>query len=145
MAALFRAGVVAIVWRSDTDSYLLVRRSASKNYAAGKWWVVTGTVESDEGFTGALNREVREELGTVVSAAMVLEPTYFFRDGAEWLSVSFLCTLADPQKIVLDDEHDAFEWVKASEVEKKIANGEYPTDWILSALKIAEARKGELG
>lgn len=144
MSAHFLAGVVAIVWRADTDSYLLVRRSATKGYAAGKWWVVTGTVESNEGFPGALVREVREELGAEVSQWRLLETTHFNRDGAEWLSAAFLCTLVEPDKLVLDDEHDAYEWVKASEVERRVVNAENPTDWILSALSLAERYKAEL-
>jgi 8-oxo-dGTP pyrophosphatase MutT (NUDIX family) len=143
MPTQFLAGVVAIVWRADTDSYLLVRRSPTKGYAAGKWWVVTGTVESNEGFPGALVREVREELGTEVTRLLLLETTHFNRDGAEWLSAAFLCTLADPDRLVLDDEHDAYEWVKASEVERRVVNEVAPTDWILSALRLAEQRKRE--
>jgi hypothetical protein len=45
---------------------------------------------------------------------------------------------------VLDDEHDAYEWVKASEVERRVVNAENPTDWILSALSLAERYKAEL-
>lgn len=143
MPTQFLAGVVAIIWRADTDAYLLVRRSPTKSYAAGKWWVVTGTVESSEGFSGALVREVREELGAEVNRLLLLETTHFHRDGAEWLSAAFLCTLAEPDRLVLDDEHDAFEWVKASEVEQRVVNEENPTDWILSALRLAEQRKDE--
>lgn len=133
-----------MIWRRDTDAYLLVRRSATKAYAAGMWWVVTGTVETDEGFTGAVVREVREELNSPVDSLVVLEPTHFFRDGAEWLSVAFLCTLKNPLDIVLDDEHDAYEWVKAREIENRVMNDQYPADFILSALHLAEARKKEL-
>ena len=143
MPTQFLAGAVAIVWRADTDSYLLVRRSPTKGYAAGKWWVVTGTVESNEGFPGALVREVREELGAEVAQWRLLETTHFNRDGAEWLSAAFLCILVDHDRLVLDDEHDAFEWVKASEVEQRVVNEEYPTDWIISALRLAEQHKAE--
>jgi 8-oxo-dGTP pyrophosphatase MutT (NUDIX family) len=143
MPTQFYAGVVAIIWRADTDTYLLVRRSRTKAHAAGKWWVVTGTVESNEGFPGALMREVREELGAAVERFVLLETTHFTRDGAEWLSAAFLCTLVDPDRLMLDDEHDAYEWVKASEVERRVVNEEAPTDWILSALRLAEQRKSE--
>lgn len=142
--AWFRAGVGAFIWRPDNDTYLLVRRSQQKPYAAGKWWLITGTVEPGEGFPETLNREVTEELGAVVDKATILEATHFNRDGDDWLSVSFLCTLKNPDQLVLNPEHDAFQWLSADQVKDTVANDQYSIVWILTGLMLAEQRKKDL-
>lgn len=142
--AWFRGGVVALIWRPDNDTYLFLRRSRQKSYAAGKWWPVTGTVEVGEGFEGALRREVTEELGAKVRQVTILETTYFDRDGENWLSVSFLCTLENPDHLVLNAEHDEYQWISPNLVEKTVANEQYSTGWIMTALNLAEQRKKNL-
>ena len=140
----FRAGVAAFIWRPDSDTYLLVRRSAGKNYAAGEWWLVTGTVEANEGFAGALEREVIEELGSAVADSVILETTHFNRDSEDWLSASFLCTLKNPDHLVLNAEHDAFEWVNAAQLASIAKAAKYPTDWVMTGLELAERVKKNL-
>lgn len=142
--AWFRGGVVAFVWRPDNDTYLLVRRSAAKSYGAGQWWLVTGTVEPGEGFPGALSREVAEELGAEIAASKILETTHFNRDSEDWLSASFLCTLKNPNRLILNQEHDAYEWKSAGEIEKIITRDQKSMAWVLTGLALAEQVKSEL-
>ena len=59
----FYGGIAALVWSPETDRYLLLRRSAEKDYAAGVWECVTGRVDQGEGFEDALLREVTRRAG----------------------------------------------------------------------------------
>ena len=40
--------VGALVWRRSDGKYLLLQRSAQKDFAAGQWECVTGRVEQGE-------------------------------------------------------------------------------------------------
>jgi 8-oxo-dGTP pyrophosphatase MutT (NUDIX family) len=146
--ARFYAGVVAFVWEPLQDLYLIVQRSRRKDYAPGEWWVVTGTVKHGEGFADALHREVHEELATAIRDYHLLETTHFFQGPVapenEWLSASFLCTLANPAALRLNHEHVGFRWVTGEEFVAVIGQASHPVDWMLHGLQLAEKRKTSL-
>ena len=62
----FYGGIAVSVWSSRQDAYLLLKRSAGKDFAPGVWECVTGRLEQGEGFGDAIREEVREELGVEV-------------------------------------------------------------------------------
>lgn len=146
--ARFHAGVVAFVYEPLRDVFLVVQRSARKNYAPDQWWVVTGTVEHGEGFADALRREVHEELATTVRDCLLLDTTHYYLGkelpGNEWLSASFLCTLENPSAIRLNDEHVDYRWVTDGEFVKEISQSSYPVDWMIRGLRLAQERKATL-
>ena len=41
----FYAGIGALVWHPKSDTYLLLKRSMAKDFAAGAWECVTGRVD----------------------------------------------------------------------------------------------------
>jgi 8-oxo-dGTP pyrophosphatase MutT (NUDIX family) len=59
----FYAGIGALVWCPSVQKYLVLRRSADKDFGGGAWECVTGRVDQGEGFTEAVLREIYEELG----------------------------------------------------------------------------------
>ena len=91
--------------------FLLMRRAPDVVYA-GTWRMVGGKIRPGEAAWQAALREVREETGHVPVHFWALPSVNVFY---EWqpdrvnLAPAFAAELqADP---VLDDEHDAFEWV----------------------------------
>lgn len=112
-------GVVLFVIRRGADShqYLLVRRSGGR--FAGQWWPVTGTSLPDESPHRTALRELREETGLV---PVSLHKTRLKAPHAEergFLSV-FLAFVGGSAEVVLNYEHDEFQWLSADGVKSLI-------------------------
>src|SRR4029450_2841725 len=75
----FGAMVGALVWRHSDGRYLLLQRSAQKDFAAGQWECVTGRVEQGENFSAAVHREASEELRQAVQVEFIVGTTHFYR------------------------------------------------------------------
>jgi len=140
----FFAGVGALVWHPPDGKYLLLRRSASKDFAAGAWECVTGRVDQGEGFPQAVRREVREELGVEVQIDFIVGTMRFYRGEAqpenELLGVQFCCSLEAPEAIRLGAEHAESRWVMPEEAEALLPEGH----WLLKAIRRAEAMRALL-
>ncbi len=112
-------GVVLFVVRrsADTHQYLLVRRSGGR--FAGQWWPVTGTSCADESPDRTALRELREETGLV---PVSLHKTQLEAPHAEergFLSV-YLAFVEASAEVVLNYEHDGFQWLSADGVKSLI-------------------------
>ena len=58
----FLGMVGALIWDPSRDRYLILKRSAEKDFAKNIWECGTGRVDQGETFTSALLREMKEEL-----------------------------------------------------------------------------------
>ncbi len=138
----FIGGVGALVWSPANDRYLLLRRSADRDFAAGAWECVTGRVDQGEGFEDALRREVREELGVEVEIELVIGTTHFYRGAPipenELIGVVSCVSLDDPGSIRVDAEHSEYRWVTLAEARQLLVDDSPTTRWILQVLERAE-------
>ena len=75
----FLGGVAALIWDEASGAYLLLRRSAQKDFMSGDWECVTGRVDQGESYPQALRREVREEIGAEVQIEFLIGLTHFYR------------------------------------------------------------------
>ena len=135
----FIAGIAALLRRPSDGKYLLLQRSADKDFGAGAWECVTGRVDQGESFTDALYREVREELGVEVQIDFPLGTTHFYRGEPlpenELLGVGYCCTIDDSQAIATSWEHARHHWASAEE-----AAALFPEDyWLQVLIRRAEA------
>lgn len=141
----FYGGIAALVWSPQSDRYLLLRRSAEKDYAAGVWECVTGRVDQGEGFEDALRREVREELGVDVEIELILGTTHFYRGEPrpenELIGLVCLCSLGSPDGVRISAEHSEARWLSAKEAFEMLDAGDASTQWIRRVLQRAEALK----
>jgi len=98
----FQAGIGALLRRATDGRYLFLRRSALKDYAAGDWECVTGRVDQGEGFTGAVYREVREEVGLDARIEFILGTTHLYRGATtpenELVGVLYSCAVGDAEE-----------------------------------------------
>ena len=135
----FSAGVAALVRCPADGRYLLLQRSAAKDFGSGAWECVTGRVDQGEGFTAAVRREVREELGVEVQVDFIIGTMHFYRGPAtpanELVGVQYCCSLADPASIHTSAEHSVYRWVTAAEAEGLLPTGH----WLRKAIRRAEA------
>jgi 8-oxo-dGTP diphosphatase len=138
----FLAMVGALVWRQTDDKYLLLQRSADKDFAAGQWECVTGRLEQGESFAQAVQREVFEELGLDVHIECILGTTHFYRGATlpeyEMIGVHYGCSVPDAAHMRLSDEHCASQWVSAEQVQTLL-----PTEhWLRMLIARAEVVRG---
>jgi 8-oxo-dGTP pyrophosphatase MutT (NUDIX family) len=135
----FYAGVAALLRHPLNNTYLVLKRSEEKDFAAGAWECVTGRVDQGEGFSEAVHREAYEELGTKVRIDFIIGTTHFFRGDPkpenELLGVLFCCSIDNPEAIELSPEHSEYRWITAEEAET-LFPGE---SWIKQVIRRAEA------
>ena len=139
----FLAGVGGLIWHPPTRRYLLLRRSAGKDFAPGVWECVTGRVDQGESFEEALRREVREELGLEVQIDFLVGTTHFYRGEArpenELVGVVYACSLSDPGAIRTSVEHSEHRWVTAAEAARLLGACDPSTQWLRGVIERAEA------
>lgn len=141
----FLAGVGALLWHQDSDRYLLLKRSAEKDFAAGMWECVTGRVDQGEGFEDAVHREAYEELGVEIELMFIVGTTHFYRGREaaenELVGLVYCASIADPSAIRLSPEHDEYRWLTAAEARKLLSGHKASEKWLLNVLERAELSK----
>ncbi|MBE2225344.1 MAG: NUDIX domain-containing protein [Anaerolineae bacterium] len=144
----FLGGVGALIFNPDNDTYLLLKRAATKDFAAGAWECVTGRVDQGEGFDEALAREVREEIGAEVQPLYILGTTHFYRGTAvpenELIGLIYLCTIANPTTITISEEHDEYRWLTGSQALEMLVADDATTAWTRRVIEKAEAVRTQL-
>lgn len=139
----FIGGVGALARRPADGRYLLLRRSAERDYGAGNWECMTGRVDQGEGFIEALQREVREEIGVDFAPDFFLGTTHIYRGTPqpdnELIGVVFCGRLSNPEAICLSAEHSEHRWVTLTEAQSLLRKDTLPTPWLWSLLQRAEA------
>jgi 8-oxo-dGTP pyrophosphatase MutT (NUDIX family) len=115
----FLCGIAALIWDPETECYLLLRRAASKDFAARSWECPTGRVDQGESFTAAVHREVSEEIGARVQIEFIIATTHFYRGPEipenELNGVIFGCSLAGSREVSFGEEHSEMRWVSPGE------------------------------
>ncbi len=138
----FIAGIAAVIQSAQSGQYLLLRRAADKDYAAGAWECMTGRVDQGESFEEALHREVQEELGVRVRPVYILGTTHFYRGTPipenELVGVVYLCVLDNPGSIRLSAEHSEYRWLVASQVFELLIALDPTTQWARRVMERAE-------
>jgi len=152
----FFAGVGALVWDPNSKTYLLLKRSMAKDFAAGAWECVTGRVDQGEGFGEALHREVWKETGLTIEPIFVLGTTCFHRGEErpenELLGVVYYCTVVNTAgdtsqfkpEIHLSPEHDMYRWVSAEQAHEFLSVINSSEYWLLRVIERAEIVKQHL-
>ena len=139
----FQCGIAALI-RSGVDGrYLLLRRAASKDYAAGVWECVTGRLKQGESFEQALHREVAEEIGTSVRLQCILGTSHFYRGSPspvnETVGVVYGCVVDNPDAVVSSSEHSEHRWVTAAEALLLLTADDPSTCWMRGIIERSEA------
>jgi 8-oxo-dGTP pyrophosphatase MutT (NUDIX family) len=140
----FLAGIAALIWDPATEKYLLLQRSADKDYASGAWECVTGRVDQGEDFEQALHREVHEEIGASVQIEFIVATTHFYRGPAtpenELLGIIYGCTIKNPTQVTIEEEHSQARWLTVQQVYEFLHEGY----WLRNVIERAELMKALL-
>ncbi len=97
----------------NTDKQFLLVQRAEHDTHPGLWELPGGAVEMDEDPERATEREVLEEAGLTVKIVKPMATTNGTSSkGHQVIRLAYLCEMIEPtQKVVLSDEHSAFQWV----------------------------------
>ena len=140
----FFAAVGALLWNPTDGTYLVLKRTAEKDFAPGAWECVTGRVDQGEGFAEAVHREVREELGVEVQVDFVAGTMHFYRGEAkpenELVGVLYCCSIEDPGAIQTSWEHAEHRWITAEEAQTLLPQGH----WLGELIQRAERIRAQL-
>ena len=140
--ARFQGGIAAIIRSSKDNRYLLLKRSPDKDFQPGIWECVTGRVKQGEGFEDALYREVLEEIGVKPEIDFLVGTTHFYRGESipenELLGIVYCCSLAEPYKIRISNEHTTYKWCTATEAMKFLEPYGANSKWIMKVISHSE-------
>lgn len=105
---------VKAVIQNKNGKFLIVREGA-------RWQAVGGRLSKGEKLEDGLRRETEEETGiTNLEVGKVIHVDEWFAKPEGELkhivALFFLCK-ADPEKIILSDEHQEYAWVSANDLE----------------------------
>ena len=114
MNSFFQWSVKGVL-RDAADRVLLLRRGARSKANAGKWDFPGGKVAAGEAFDVALRREVLEETGLEIALSGVAGVAEA-RIGAVHRIFLILEAKASAETVRLSDEHDAYAWVKRTDL-----------------------------
>ncbi len=140
--ARFQGGIAAIIRSSKDNRYLLLKRAADKDFQPGIWECVTGRVNQGEGFEDALYREVLEEIGIKPEIDFLVGTTHFYRGESipenELLGIVYCCSLAEPYKIRISNEHTSYKWCTPTEVRQFLEPYGADSKWIMKVISRSE-------
>lgn len=99
--------------------FLQIRRAEKAPSYAQTWQVVYGGIEEGETAVEAALREVKEEIGCVPAAMWQVEyvETFYFKPKDQVVMMPvFAVELERAAQIVLNQEHDAFRWIREAQI-----------------------------
>lgn len=133
----FYVGIKGVIIKDN--AVLLLKRNAFGKEDGFFWDLPGGRIDEGEGFEQALERELPEELGGVVSLKigklLHAHRLEFDVENGNGLMLLFFKVIADIRQITLSDEHIEYKWVtkhKFSDFLQK--ENEHVSDWIMKAV-----------
>ena len=102
--------------------FLIFKRSSKKIYA-NQWRMIGGKVKSNERSWEAGLRELKEETGVKPDRYWVVPSVnqfYEYKTDMVHSIPAFAAELSDKAKIQLDEEHTAYKWDQANDIDKYI-------------------------
>ena len=144
----FLCGIGVLLWNSESNEYLLLKRSDEKDFAAGLWECVTGRVDQGEGFEEAAHREVREEVGVTVQLLQILGTTHFYRGEKrpdyELIGVVYLGSIGSLTSITISAEHSEYRWASAADAISLLSDEQGSEGWLARLIERAEIQRSHL-
>lgn len=106
--------------RGKNTHFLLMRRTDRKS---SFWAQVAGKIEENETAWQAALREVKEETSLTPASfysADICEQFYEIDRDSIWLSPVFVGFIDESHEVVLNEEHDIYEWVSLEQATERL-------------------------
>lgn len=111
----------ALFYSLNTKRFLLLHRTQSKQNNV--WGLVGGTNDSGETPWKALEREIKEEIGSMPEIKKTIPLETFVSNDEKFKFHTYLCVVADEFLPKLNEEHDGYSWVSFNRWPKPLHNG----------------------
>ncbi len=109
-----------LVFVFDGKEFLILHSKPHPKHGNGGWFTITGSVEAGESSIDAVKREIKEETNLKTPEILDLKWGSRYSWGGEDNLENNFFALVKRDKIVLNEEHDDFEWIGLEEFIKKI-------------------------
>jgi len=117
-------GCGALIYSRSTHRYLFLLRNQKRH--AGSWGLVGGGVEPGESPTAALQREIQEEIGSIIYEKIIpLEK--FTSDNGTFEYHTYVIPVDSEFVPVLNDEHRGYAWTSIDDHPKPLHPGVWRT------------------
>ncbi len=106
----FHVGLAGLVEKNG--KFLVLKRSADKDFAPNSWEPVTGRLEEEEDPEDGVLREIEEETGLKAQVVMPVDTWFFYRGGEEFpmVFIAFWCRHVEGE-MKLGWEHSEYKWI----------------------------------
>ena len=107
-------GMAAVIEKDG--KFLVLKRSAEKDFEPSMWETVTGRLESDESPVKGIIREIEEETSLEVEVLYPIDIGFFYRGGKEFpmVFISFYCKYVSGE-VNTTWEHSQYKWITLDE------------------------------
>jgi len=132
--------VGALIYSIRTKRYLFLLRDGYK--FAGTWGLVGGKIESNETPIAALLREMKEEIGGIITDPKIIPIEKFTSDNGKFSYHTFVTPVDDEFMPELNAEHRGYCWVKLGDLPKPLHPGFWKTinfDSVMKKLAVLES------
>lgn len=104
----------------DGEKFLALHSKSHEYHGSGGWFVVTGGVDEGESFEEAAIREVKEETNLDVVELLDLNWGSIYKWHDDICEENNFLGFVNSQDVVLNEEHDKFEWLDMDEFIQRI-------------------------
>jgi 8-oxo-dGTP diphosphatase len=110
----FHVGLAGLIEKSER--FLVLQRSADKDFAPNIWEPVTGRLEENENPKDGILREIKEETGIKAQVVMPVDTWFFYRGDKEFpmVFIAFWCKHVEGE-VKLSWEHAEYKWITFDE------------------------------
>ena len=129
----------ALIYSIRTHRYLFVLRSGARY--SNTWGLPGGKVDSGETVSGALVREIQEELGGVITGCKLIPIEKFTSDNGKFSYHTFLIPVDDEFIPELNNEHKGYAWCGIEDHPRPLHPGVWRTinfDEVIQKLHIVQ-------
>ena len=111
----------ALFYALETKRFLLLHRANGKRN--NMWGLVGGTNEDAETPWQALQREIKEEIGTLPKIKKTIPLETFISNDEQFLFHTYLCVIDKEFLPILNEEHNGYAWVELGKWPKPLHHG----------------------
>jgi len=111
----------ALFYALETKRFLLLHRANGKRN--NMWGLVGGTNEDAETPWQALQREIKEEIGSLPKIKKTIPLETFISNDEQFLFHTYLCVIDKEFLPILNEEHNGYAWVELGKWPKPLHHG----------------------
>jgi ADP-ribose pyrophosphatase YjhB (NUDIX family) len=111
----------SLICSLKTKRFLLLQRTSTKSF--GQWGLVGGTNNEGETPWQSLEREIKEEIGTLPDFKKIIPLELFISNDEKFNFHTYLCFVKEEFIPILNEEHSGYSWIEFGKWPKPLHQG----------------------